>query len=115
MSTRKLSVLIVLTALALGAAGYLSAAGLSNEELASTLRRVPFPFRGELEVTGLEIYHGAGERVSRPAMQVRRPREAENESRHACRVPRRCVGAWRGSAPGNRHLRGGKSPSGTFR
>lgn len=35
----------------------------SNEEFASTLRRVPFPFRGEVEAetetTGLEIYHGA--------------------------------------------------------
>lgn len=39
--------------------GELLIAGLSNEEFASTLRRVPFPFKGEVAVTGLEIYHGA--------------------------------------------------------
>lgn len=39
--------------------GELFIAGLSNEEFASTLRRVPFPFEGEVKVTGLEIYHGA--------------------------------------------------------
>jgi len=39
--------------------GELLIAGLSNEEFASTLRRVPFPFEGEVAVTGLEIYHGA--------------------------------------------------------
>lgn len=39
--------------------GELFIAGLSNEEFASKLRRAPFPFTGELETTGLEIYHGA--------------------------------------------------------
>ncbi len=39
--------------------GELLIAGLSNEEWASTLRRTPFPFEGEVAVTGLEIYHGA--------------------------------------------------------
>jgi len=39
--------------------GELFIAGLSNEEFASVLRRTPFPFRGELATTGLEIYHGA--------------------------------------------------------
>lgn len=39
--------------------GELFIAGLSNEEFASTLRRVPFPFEGDVQVTGLEIYHGA--------------------------------------------------------
>jgi hypothetical protein len=39
--------------------GELFVAGLSNEEFASTLRRVKFPFAGEPAVTGLEIYHGA--------------------------------------------------------
>jgi hypothetical protein len=34
-------------------------AGLSNEEFASTLWRVPFPFAGETSGTTLEIYHGA--------------------------------------------------------
>lgn len=32
---------------------------LSNEELAPTLRRVPFPFEGTVGAIGVEIYHGA--------------------------------------------------------
>jgi hypothetical protein len=39
--------------------GQLYIAGLSNEEFASTLRRAAYPFNGEVESTGLEIYHGA--------------------------------------------------------
>lgn len=39
--------------------GELYIAGLSNEEFASKLRRASFPFSGEVEGTGLEIYHGA--------------------------------------------------------
>ncbi len=39
--------------------GELLIAGLSNEEFASVLRRAPFPFKGQMAVTGLEIYHGA--------------------------------------------------------
>lgn len=39
--------------------GKLYIAGLSNEEFASTLRRAAFPFDGQVETTGLEIYHGA--------------------------------------------------------
>jgi hypothetical protein len=34
-------------------------AGLSNEEFASTLWKIPFPFAGEAAGTTLEIYHGA--------------------------------------------------------
>jgi hypothetical protein len=34
-------------------------AGLSNEEFASTLRSVPFPFKGSDQFTPVEIYHGA--------------------------------------------------------
>lgn len=34
-------------------------AGLSNEEFASTLWRIPFPFEGDAAGTTLEIYHGA--------------------------------------------------------
>ena len=34
-------------------------AGLTNEEFASTMRIFPFPFKGEAQVTSLEIYHGA--------------------------------------------------------
>jgi hypothetical protein len=37
--------------------GVLLVAGLSNEEFASTLRRVPFPFNGGAESTSLEIFH----------------------------------------------------------
>ncbi|MCP4204102.1 MAG: hypothetical protein GY769_19480 [bacterium] len=34
-------------------------AGLSNEEFASTMWRIPFPFAGESAATTLEIFHGA--------------------------------------------------------
>ena len=34
-------------------------AGLSNEEFASSLRSIPFPFDKESEPTSVEIYHGA--------------------------------------------------------
>ena len=34
-------------------------AGLSNEEFASSMRRVPWPFESASDITGLEIYHGA--------------------------------------------------------
>ena len=34
-------------------------AGLSNEEFASSLRRIKLPLNDEVESTGLEIYHGA--------------------------------------------------------
>jgi hypothetical protein len=39
--------------------GQVLVAGLSNEEFASTLRRVPYPFGGDGGATGLEIYHAA--------------------------------------------------------
>ncbi len=39
--------------------GELFIAGLSNEEFASTLRRAHYPFTGDVEITRLEIYHGA--------------------------------------------------------
>jgi hypothetical protein len=39
--------------------GTLWVAGLSNEEFASTLWRLPFPFGGEAAATSLEIFHGA--------------------------------------------------------
>ena len=39
--------------------GELYIAGLTNEEFASKLRRARYPFGGEIEVTDLEIYHGA--------------------------------------------------------
>ena len=34
-------------------------AGLSNEEFASSLRSIPFPFEKDIEPTSVEIYHGA--------------------------------------------------------
>jgi hypothetical protein len=37
--------------------GTLLVAGLSNEEFASTLRRIRFPFTGDVAATGLEIFH----------------------------------------------------------
>ncbi len=37
--------------------GTLLVAGASNEEFASTLRRIPFPFTGEAERNSLEIFH----------------------------------------------------------
>jgi hypothetical protein len=39
--------------------GRLLIAGLSNEEFASTLRSIPYPFREVQKGTGVEIYHGA--------------------------------------------------------
>ena len=39
--------------------GELYVAGLSNEEFASVLRRVPYPFTDGISAVGLEIFHGA--------------------------------------------------------
>jgi len=39
------------------AEGELIVSGLSNEEFASSLRRIPFPFRGDFSTTGLQVYH----------------------------------------------------------
>jgi hypothetical protein len=39
--------------------GTLYVAGLSNEEFASTMWRVPYPFEGDKSTTTLEIFHGA--------------------------------------------------------
>jgi hypothetical protein len=39
--------------------GRVVVAGLSNEEFASTLRAVPFPFKEAVNGTSVEIYHGA--------------------------------------------------------
>jgi len=37
--------------------GELIVAGMSNEEFSSTLRRIPFPFAGDVSDTQLEIFH----------------------------------------------------------
>ena len=39
--------------------GKLAIAGLSNEEFASTLRLMPFPFEAEVMASSVEIFHGA--------------------------------------------------------
>jgi hypothetical protein len=39
--------------------GSLLIAGLSNEEFASTLRSIPFPFKDAIKGASVEIYHGA--------------------------------------------------------
>ena len=39
--------------------GHLYVAGLSNEEFASNLRKIAYPFTGEMGSTSVEIYHGA--------------------------------------------------------
>lgn len=39
--------------------GAVLVAGMSNEEFASTFRRIPFPFTGEVDDTSLEIFHVA--------------------------------------------------------
>ncbi|HAS41807.1 MAG TPA: hypothetical protein DCS93_15110 [Microscillaceae bacterium] len=39
--------------------GTVYVAGLSNEEFASSFRKVPFPFKGKVTSSTLEIYHGA--------------------------------------------------------
>jgi hypothetical protein len=39
--------------------GMLLVAGMSNEEFSSNLRRIPFPFTGEMQENSLEIFHVA--------------------------------------------------------
>lgn len=39
--------------------GKVMVAGLSNEEFASSLRSIPFPFEGKASSTSVEIFHGA--------------------------------------------------------
>ncbi len=39
--------------------GILYVAGLSNEEFASTLWQIPYPFKSDVKATTLEVYHGA--------------------------------------------------------
>ncbi len=39
--------------------GRLLVAGLSNEEFASNLRQIPYPFEGAAKATSVEIFHGA--------------------------------------------------------
>jgi hypothetical protein len=55
-------------------------AGLSNEEFASTLWRVPLPFTGGTSATTLEIYHGAhGEYETHAPIRTFVPYELDGE------------------------------------
>lgn len=56
-------------------------AGLSNEEFASTLRAIPFPFRTVGQGTSVEIYHGAhGQFETRAPIRTFVPFKVGNES-----------------------------------
>jgi hypothetical protein len=55
-------------------------AGLSNEEFASTLRAIPFPFRTVGQGTSVEIYHGAhGQFETRSPIRTFVPMNVGNE------------------------------------
>ena len=55
-------------------------AGLSNEEFASTLRAIPFPFRTLANGTSVEIYHGAhGQFETRSPIRTFVPFKVGNE------------------------------------
>lgn len=55
-------------------------AGLSNEEFASSLRRIPFPFKDVTKGTSVEIYHGAhGQYETRSPVRTFAPLTIGNE------------------------------------
>jgi hypothetical protein len=61
--------------------GKLIVAGLSNEEFASQLRLIPFPFAEAGKGTGVEIYHGShGKRETRSPVRTFVPLEVKGES-----------------------------------
>jgi len=61
--------------------GQVFLAGLSNEEFASKLRSVPFPFTGADDGTSVEIYHGAhGQWETRSPVRTFVPYEIQKES-----------------------------------
>jgi hypothetical protein len=60
--------------------GRLLIAGLANEEFASTLRAVPFPFKSVANGTGVEIYHGShGRFETRAPVRTFAPFKVGNE------------------------------------
>jgi hypothetical protein len=60
--------------------GTLFVAGLSNEEFASTMWRVPYPFEEKWEATTLEIFHGAhGEYETHAPIRTFVPYELNDE------------------------------------
>ena len=61
--------------------GHLYVAGLSNEEFASNLRKIPYPFSGETDATSIEIYHGAhGKFETHAPIRTLMPYEVEGEA-----------------------------------
>ncbi len=61
--------------------GHLYVAGLSNEEFASNLRKVPYPFTGDMTATSVEIYHGAhGAYETHSPISTLMPYEIEGEA-----------------------------------
>lgn len=60
--------------------GHLYVAGLSNEEFASNLRKIPYPFTGEMSASSVEIYHGAhGEYETHAPITTFMPFEVKGE------------------------------------
>ncbi|MEM7351079.1 MAG: hypothetical protein AAF657_09755 [Acidobacteriota bacterium] len=61
--------------------GNLYVAGLSNEEFASNLRQIPYPFTGAMNATSVEIYHGAhGKYETHAPISTLMPYEIEGEA-----------------------------------
>ena len=61
--------------------GHLYVAGLSNEEFASNLRKIPYPFNGKMGATSVEIYHGAhGAFETHAPISTLMPYEIEGEA-----------------------------------
>src|SRR5262249_10974047 len=61
--------------------GTLYVAGLSNEEFASTLRAIPFPFKEADKGTGIRIYHGAhGQFETRSPVRTFAPLDIKGET-----------------------------------
>ena len=60
--------------------GFLYVAGLSNEEFASNLRKIPYPFTGAMSASSVEIYHGAhGEFETHAPITTFMPYEVKGE------------------------------------
>lgn len=62
--------------------GRVVVAGLANEEFASTLRAIPFPFKNVAKGTTVEIYHGAhGKFETRSPIRTLVPFQSDRETR----------------------------------
>lgn len=62
--------------------GRVVVAGLANEEFASTLRAIPFPFKSVNKATTVEIYHGAhGKFETHSPIRTMVPFQSERETR----------------------------------